>query len=291
MGDKEEKKIFREEALKKLYSAEDLEKALYVTKPINWLFLIIMFLLSVAVIIWSFLGSISTIVSCQGIYLDLSKFKVIVAPATGHVVSSSVLVGDNINEGDVIATIWDENEKKEIQVKSTYSGFVSDLFFEKGSQVTMNQVVANLQHDIGGGEQNHKFYCFVEAKIGEKIKEGMKGVVYPWGISEDVGGGIKSKVENISYLPASSSYFKSIHLNNTFISHLTSSQTLLPLTITPQLVDGKLQWTSARGPEEMPLGTLVTAHVYISSKKPITYLFPGLDSGKNSKKHEEKNNK
>lgn len=282
MNDKEGKSIFRKEALKKLYSAEDLEKALYVTRPVNWVFLITILLLSVAFIVWSFIGSISTVVTCQGIYLDLNKFKSVTALANGHIISMNILVGSGIKKGDVLAITWDENEKKEVEIKADYDGFVSDVFLEKGSTVNVDQAIATVQYDIKGGEEDRRFYCFVDAQKGEKIKLGMGAVVYPWGISEEVGGGIIAKVESISYLPASTSYFKSIHLNDAFISHITSSYTLIPLTLKPELKkDSSLKWTSKKGPKDIPLGSILTVHVKVSAKKPINYIFPKLGSDKN----------
>ena len=44
MNEKHSNITFRKEALKKLYSSEDLERVLYVVKPINWIALIILFL-------------------------------------------------------------------------------------------------------------------------------------------------------------------------------------------------------------------------------------------------------
>lgn len=280
MSEKEGKQIFRKEALKKLYSAEDLEKALYVTRPFNWIFLITILFLSTLFILWSFFGSITTIVSCQGIYLDLTKFKSISVPATGHILKMNALIGDRVKKGEVLATIWDEGAKKEVEIRVECDGFVSDIFLEKGSSVIVDQVFATIQCDMGGGGENRRFYCFVVADKGEKIKPGMSALVYPLGISEEVAGGIVAKVESISYLPASSYYFKSIHLNDAFVSHLTTSYTLLPLTLKPELKDNSFIWTTKKGPEDIPLGTILTAHVQISSKRPIDYVFPKLASDK-----------
>jgi hypothetical protein len=276
-----EKSLFRKEALKKLYSSEDLEKALYVVKPINWIALVMILLFSLAVILWSFFGSITTIVPCQGIYLDLTKFQAIAVPTKGRLLSVEVLIGDKVKEGDVIARIWDEDTNKEIEIKAPKNGFISDIYVEKGSPVIIDQMLANLEEDERGVGDTEFFYCFVDAKKGEKINEGMKAVVYPWGIAEELGGGVKGEVLKISYLPASDYYFKTIHLNESFIKNLTKEQTLLPLTIKPTLTkDDEYIWTSKKGIEEIPLGTLVSADIYISSRRPISYLFPGLDKEK-----------
>ena len=59
--------LFRKSSLEKLSSPEQLDKAITVSTPVSWLALIGITAIIGAVVVWSILGSLPTIVSAQGI--------------------------------------------------------------------------------------------------------------------------------------------------------------------------------------------------------------------------------
>jgi len=59
--------LFRKSSLEKLSSPEQLDKAITVSTPVSWLALIGITVIIGAVVVWSILGSLPTIVSAQGI--------------------------------------------------------------------------------------------------------------------------------------------------------------------------------------------------------------------------------
>lgn len=279
------KTLFRKEALQKISSADDLQKFLTVVQPKHWLIIGICLTLATAVILWAFWGSITTVVTGEGIYLDLTRFYPITVPAKGHVITIHATLGEKIEKGQLIATIWDEEKNKNVDIFSPYTGFIADMYTSRGSPVIVEQVLGIIQQDLPGEYPSERFYCFVPAHEGDKIKKGMDVVLYPWGMEKGNFNGIKASVERISYIPASDYYFKSIYLNESFVKQLTKNVPLLPLIVTPKMTEKDhvyhFDWTSKQDQQELPLGSFVTAQVTIEERKPISFLFPMMIFPKN----------
>lgn len=104
------KRLFRESALERLSSPEQLDRMLQVTSPKGWVSLIAIWTLLAAVVAWSILGTVPTKEEGQGIIVAGGGLKVVVAPGTGRLSSIDVQVGDRVEDGQVVALI----DKQEI---------------------------------------------------------------------------------------------------------------------------------------------------------------------------------
>lgn len=271
--------IFRKAALKRLYSPEQLDKLLHVVKPKAWIALIVLCIVIIIGIVWAIFGSISTIAVGEGIYLDFTQFHHVSSPIEGEVLRLPVTVGERVKKGDRIAVIWNREAGDKTELHSLYDGLVIDVYQVKGSRVKANELIASLQI-MEEGVSEDRFYCFLPAKIGDKVKKGMRANVYPWGVSRGLYGGIEGVVDKISYLPATESYFKNIYLSDAFAERLTSEAPLLPVIVRPlkpkKGEQGKYIWTSGSDPgkDAVPLGSFVSMEVIVEKRRPISYLFP-----------------
>lgn len=98
-------RLFRESALERLSSPEQLDQQLQVTSPRGWIALIALWSVLVAVIVWSFVGSVPTREQGQGIIVVGGGLQVVVSSGKGRLRSIDVDVGDTIAPGEVIGTI------------------------------------------------------------------------------------------------------------------------------------------------------------------------------------------
>ncbi|MEI6242888.1 MAG: biotin/lipoyl-containing protein [Chlamydiota bacterium] len=274
----EDPNLYRKKALEKLSSPEQLDKLLFVVKPSGWMGLITCFIIIIIGTLWTFFGSISTIASGDGIYLDFSQIHQLTIPINGKILEIPVTIGEKVEKGQILAIIWDKKESKKLEIQSPYDGMLIDIHTEKGTQVSAHQIFASLQA-LNPSNFQDRFYCFLPARKGDKITIGMQAYVYPWGVDKKTHGGILCKVKQISYLPATDHYFRSIYLNQSFVEKFTSQEPLLPIILDPiedPTDPRKFIWTSQSGPQkgELPLGSLVSADILIEKRSPISYLFP-----------------
>lgn len=66
-------KLFRQSAIDKLQSPEQLDKMIIVTKPSTWIAIVGLAFIIVAALIWSIFGTIPSKITGDGIFLDSSK--------------------------------------------------------------------------------------------------------------------------------------------------------------------------------------------------------------------------
>lgn len=101
----EKKKIFREVALERLSSPEQLDQSIQIVSPKGWLTIIGIGILLLAVLLWGFFGVIPINVFGHGIIMYDEGIFSIVSQGEGIVEKIFVNIGEKVNEGQVIAKI------------------------------------------------------------------------------------------------------------------------------------------------------------------------------------------
>ncbi len=108
-------RLFRESALERLSSPEQLDQQLQVTSPRGWIALIALWSVLAAVIVWSIVGSVPTREEGQGIIVVGGGLQVVVSPGKGRLRSIDVDVGNVIEPGDVVGTISQQTLEDELE--------------------------------------------------------------------------------------------------------------------------------------------------------------------------------
>lgn len=95
---------FRQSALKRLASPEELDRTLSVTTPKGWIAVVALTAVVAAVIVWSFEGEVSSYVPSQGILVNHGG-TIVDAVATGSGTLTRILPapGDAVEAGEVVA--------------------------------------------------------------------------------------------------------------------------------------------------------------------------------------------
>lgn len=109
------KRLFRESALERLSSPEQLDQQLQVTSPRGWIALLALWSVLAAVIVWSIVGSVPTREEGQGIIVVGGGLQVVVSPGKGRLRSIDVDVDDLVSPGDVIGAISQQTLEDELE--------------------------------------------------------------------------------------------------------------------------------------------------------------------------------
>ena len=158
-------KVFRKVALERMSSPEQLDQLMRVTNPHGWLALGALIMLILAALGWGIFGSIPTEAAGEGILLRRGGVSELVANASGQVAEVRVAVGDVIAAGQVVATLRQELELRQIEdleaKQRTQQEEYRDLerYAEEQTRLTaanLRQQRANLERSITTLERNNE---------------------------------------------------------------------------------------------------------------------------------------
>lgn len=280
--------IFREVSLKQLSSPEQLDQLIKVTSPKSWLALAAIGLLFIGLITWSFLGSIQTKLSGQGILLNNAGVYALVAHSTGQVSDIRFKDGDLVKKGDVIARLEQpelvekingllrdlhalevdqqtasneylsiqsqvEQLREELdyrsQIISPIEGRLLELNIQQGSLVNQGENLATLEQY--GATVRLEAVIYVPAEYGGKIKPGMEAQIIPSIVKKEEYGYMTGRVISVAEYPAT---FQSMMqtLGNENLVHLLEGQGAplqVKIDLTPDTDNiSGYQWSSPSGP-------------------------------------------
>lgn len=97
--------IFRQAALDRLSSPEQLDQLMRVTTPRGWIALAVLGAILLTALVWGVLGSIPTKVTGTGILIKTGGIADVVSRSTGVVTQVHVDVGDLVEKGQVVARL------------------------------------------------------------------------------------------------------------------------------------------------------------------------------------------
>tara|TARA_B100002051_G_scaffold80951_1_gene77361 strand:- start:6911 stop:8032 length:1122 start_codon:yes stop_codon:yes gene_type:complete len=105
--------LFRKNALDALSSPEKLDEPLRLIKPEQWVLLVSMSGLAVAIVLWAIFGRLPIRVSGRGVLIRQNSITVVQSETSGRVQSLDVQVGQCLKTGQLVAKI--EPVQKEVE--------------------------------------------------------------------------------------------------------------------------------------------------------------------------------
>lgn len=100
-----EKKLFRDKALQNLSSPEQLDMAVTLIPSAGWLGLLSLGLLTIVIVLWGFMGSLSYPQYGTGVLIRGERIHGIYSRGAGTVAAMNVTVGDYVEYGQIIGRI------------------------------------------------------------------------------------------------------------------------------------------------------------------------------------------
>jgi len=111
-----ESKIFRKVSLERLSTPEQLDHLLQVTSAKDWLALLGLFLVLLAVVIWSFTGVIQTKVAGQGVMVRSGTVLNVTTLGSGLVTNVYVMPGDRVSRNQLLAKVAEPAEVEKVKL-------------------------------------------------------------------------------------------------------------------------------------------------------------------------------
>jgi len=123
-------RIYNKEAINRIASEDRLDKMIVLASPGIWFSIIGSFLIIGALLIWGFNGAVPTTVDANGIFTHKEGTMDIYAKQDGFVLSVYAREGDEVAEGDLIASLGTEDEMFELRQMDTRIQYVENMTLE-----------------------------------------------------------------------------------------------------------------------------------------------------------------
>lgn len=234
------RKIFRDKALEKLSSPDNINELVSVTSRRSWLALFALAGITLALILWSVFGKLSKTVSGQGILIQSGGIAEVNVLSAGVIDSVFVQEGQAVNVGTPIALIADpsleiqvknivnqinglekdslpnkvlinqlkeeieklrQNPEKISYILSSYKGRVIEITGKKGDFVEAGFPISNIEIKQNDNSALQAV-IYVAPEEGKKIKAKMNVRIAPSTIKVEEYGYVEGVVQNVSEYPA-----------------------------------------------------------------------------------------
>ena len=193
-----ENKLFRKTALETVSNPEQLDQHIRVTRPFSWVILIAIISFAIGVGIWAFTGNISSGTDINGIIFASDGVSVANAVSSGIV--SDVLVSENeqVDKGDVMVVIPDEellNQIKTVKAQYDAAGGANSSLSTTLDALKYQYIINSFVSASKSGTVNS-----IPA-VGDAIAEGQQVTV---NYSEESMSGSKELIAYVPYTTAQS---------------------------------------------------------------------------------------
>jgi HlyD family secretion protein/Biotin-lipoyl like len=269
-----QKSLFRQEAMDKTLSPDELDRLMRVTSPRGWLALIALLALVAAAVAWGVFGTIPVAVRAEeGVLLGGDSRHQIVSQTSGLITEVQVETGDTVKKGQVIARVR-SNAGTESDVVSLFGGRVDSVVVEKGMLVRRGQNVAVVKE----GKEPLAAFIFVPGEQGKQLKKGMRVQVLPSTVKAEEYGYIEGKVTSVSQFPVTKDEMFLLLENQSLVETLRTGDAQLRVDIKlhkDSSTPSGFKWSSAQGPPfAITRGTLCSATFVLGEERPINLVLP-----------------
>ncbi len=267
--------MFREKALERLSSPEQLDQIMQVIPLRGWLALIALAAVVVAAVVWSVVGTIPVQVSGQGLLLGQEGIRRLLAPSDGTVVDHR-RGGDTVHKGDVVVQLQDKDGKR-VDVVSPDEGIVVETYVHRGFPVQADSPLATVEPRAS----ELQAVLFIPIADASGIQPGMAVHLSPASASASQYGVLLGKVVYVSPFPASPLRLKALLADSDLVQYVSRGgpvhEVAVQINPDPSTPSG-FQWSSGSGPPvRLTTGTLTTGDVVLGASRPLGLVLPVFD--------------
>lgn len=273
------KRVFRQVALERLSSPEQLDQMMRVTNPMGWATLLALGLLLLAVILWGIFGRVATSVVGEGILLVPGGVKDIVSPVSGQVVDVYFDAGDVIQADQVVARVAERGEVVNTKVVSAHAGRILEIKVDSGSLIERGTPILSLEV-MDSGLRDLEVVIYVPAAEGKRVRPGMDVQISPSTVEREVYGFMLGQVISVGEFPATRQGMLRVLGSEELVQALSGAgapiEIRVHLMLDPQTPSG-YAWSSSQGPPlQIDSGTFCTAWIKIRQQRPISLVLPAF---------------
>ncbi|RFU83485.1 HlyD family efflux transporter periplasmic adaptor subunit [Streptomyces triticagri] len=266
---------FRQQALSKLQSPEELDVPVRYARPQGLLVLTVTLVVMAAAGVWAVTGSVDSTLRATGILTHGQGSYVLQSPVTGQVTRVVAEEGKRLAAGAPVLEV--RTERGDRAVRAIAAGRVTSLAARIGTVVTTGSDVATLERVADAGDPLHAM-LYVPADSAATVPVGAAVDLTVQTVPTERYGTLRGRVQAVGRTAQSrqkiTAFLGDKELAGQFTRNGPPVAVLVRLEKSPRTESG-LAWSKAGGPP-FGLGSMTPAAgaVHLAEQRPIDWLLP-----------------
>ena len=250
-----EKRLFRQAALDRLASPDQLDRLLTVADRRGWLVLVLLAVLGAGLLGWSITGAIPVTQRAAGILTAPgAHFLTIAASDGGTLATLDAAPGVAVRAGQTVATVVTAGGATLVQ-PAPASGHILEWKQAPGARVPRGAPLLTLEAGTGAGSEA---LVFVPASAGKTVTPGMPALLTAAGATGKRDGVLRGTVSSVSPYPLSTEAIGALLANPALAAAVAGGAPAYAVRVA--LV------------APAPTGVLVRADITLRTRRPIALL-------------------
>ncbi|MEU5048643.1 HlyD family efflux transporter periplasmic adaptor subunit [Streptomyces sp. NPDC021096] len=265
---------FRQKALSKLQSPEELDLPVRFARPQGRLVLAVTVVVMAAASFWAFTGSVSSKLSAPGILTHAEGSYMLQSPYAGQITGVLAKEGQLLPPGAPLLEVGTDRGARTVRVVA--GGRVTTLVAKIGSVVTTGADVATVER-VTGPDDPMVAVLYVPGGSGGTIPVGAPVDLSVQSVPQQRFGVLRGRVKAVGRAPQTPAQISGF-LGDSRLAAQFSRQGN-PVAVLVQLEHSATasgyRWSSAGGPPyAVDSTTPVTGAVHLSAQRPVDWLLP-----------------
>mgnify|MGYP001380126384 CR=1 FL=1 len=269
--------LFRQQAVDRLTSPDQLDRLMRVTSPKGWVALLALAGIIVAGVVWSIVGTVSTTVRAEGVLLRGTGTYNITAPADGRVAAIKVARGDTVQPGQVVAML-DRSGSAAVPIVNPFPGPVRvlEVVVDLWEYATPGSAVLNVEEI----DKPLIAVFYLPASEAHQVRPGMAVRLSPAGVPPQTSGFLMGRVKAVAQFPSTKRGMTVLLENETLAQHLFAASGGTPVEVEVALPHGRtfdqLTWSTGAAGPAIESGTLASGDITVATQRPLSLVLPVL---------------
>ncbi|MDT0309349.1 HlyD family efflux transporter periplasmic adaptor subunit [Streptomyces sp. DSM 44917] len=266
---------FRQKALSKLQSPEELDLPVRFARPQGRLVLAVTVVVMAAAAFWALTGSVSARLEAPGILTGPEGSYLLQSPVAGQVTEVLAEVGEVVGAGEPLLTV--RTERGEEPVTAVAGGRVTTLVASTGSVVTTGADVATLER-VSDPDAPLIAVLYVPGARGSSIPVGASVDLSVQSAPREQFGVLRGRVEAVGRVPQTEQQLLGFLGDQRLAAAFAAEGGPVPVVVALEpsaTTESGYRWSSSDGPPfPVESATPVSGSVRLTEERPVDWLLP-----------------
>ncbi|MDT0457913.1 HlyD family efflux transporter periplasmic adaptor subunit [Streptomyces sp. DSM 41527] len=266
---------FRQQALSKLQSPEEIDLPVRFARPQGWLVLTVTVLFVIAASIWAVTGTVSSTLGAPGILTHGQGSYILQSPVSGQVTAVLAQEGKRVAANTPVLKV--RTARGTAVVRTLAAGRLTTMVATIGSVVTTGADVASVER-VAHARDPLTATLYVPAQSGASVPVGASVDLTVQSVPSQQYGVLRGRVKAVGRTAQTrqriGAYLGNSQLGEQFSQHGQPLAVLVQLDAAPHNASG-YAWSASGGPPyALDSMTPATGAVHLAAQHPIDWLLP-----------------